>query len=343
MDTHNQSSRPKTQDGYGRSSSYIKLGHVGNGTYSTVYQGFSQLTNTVVALKEIHLREDEGLPFNAIREVSLLKELRHANIVTLHDFIATKKTLTLVFEFVPRDLSAYMSSLRIPIQPYNVKLFLFQILRGLNYCHIRKVLHRDLKPQNILVRPNGEIKLADFGLARTTSVPIRTFTDEVASLWYRPPDVLLGNVNYGTSIDMWAVGCIFFEMITRECLFRALEPDVQVGCIFEILGIPDDSEWPSLKADLAECHITLPTSSQPNTIISDLPKQPNWTRMSVDLLMKFLKCNPRSRISAEEALKHEYFLGLPQIIHELPDTESIFSISSIKLQTEGCPCPANIR
>lgn len=207
--------------GFGQSSTYYKLHPLGSGTYSTVYKGTSRLTNKLVALKEIHLQRDEGVPFTAIREVSILKELRHNNIITLHDIIYTRKTLTLVFEFVDRDLSRYMDECEHKINIHNVRIFLYQILRALKYCHDRRVMHRDLKPQNILISLSGELKLADFGLARSKSVPTKTFTDEVVTLWYRPPDVLLGNVDYGTSIDMWGVGCIFFEMVSGITLFAS--------------------------------------------------------------------------------------------------------------------------
>merc|ERR1712086_1163921 len=137
---------------------------LGEGTYATVFKGKSRLTDNLVALKEIRLEHEEGAPCTAIREVSLLKGLKHANIVTLHDIIHTKETLTLVFEFLDRDLKQYMDDYSGVIELENVKIFLFQLLRGLQYCHSRKVLHRDLKPQNLLINTIGELKLADFGL-----------------------------------------------------------------------------------------------------------------------------------------------------------------------------------
>uniref|UniRef100_A0A8D3DD01 cyclin-dependent kinase n=1 Tax=Scophthalmus maximus TaxID=52904 RepID=A0A8D3DD01_SCOMX len=133
--------------GFGKLETYIKLDKLGEGTYATVFKGRSKLTDNLVALKEIRLEHEEGAPCTAIREVSLLKDLKHANIVTLHDIVHTEKSLTLVFEYL---------------------IFLFQILRGLSYCHKRKVLHRDLKPQNLLINEKGELKLADFG-TRTSS------------------------------------------------------------------------------------------------------------------------------------------------------------------------------
>lgn len=189
--------------GFGKMETYIKLEKLGEGTYATVYKGRSKLTENLVALKEIRLEHEEGAPCTAIREVSLLKDLKHANIVTLHDIVHTDKSLTLVFEYLDKDLKQYMDDCGSIMSMHNVKLFLYQILRGLAYCHRRKVLHRDLKPQNLLINERGELKLADFGLARAKSVPTKTYSNEVVTLWYRPPDVLLGSSEYSTQIDMW--------------------------------------------------------------------------------------------------------------------------------------------
>ena len=169
---------------YGKLEAYIKLEQLGEGSYATVFRGFSNLTNQVVALKEIRLQEEEGAPFTAIREASLLKELRHANIVTLHDIVHTRTSLTFVFEFLSTDLSQYLER-HGPggLAPRNLKVFMFQLLRGLAYCHARRILHRDVKPQNLLISSQGELKLADFGLARAKSVPSHTYSHEVVTLW----------------------------------------------------------------------------------------------------------------------------------------------------------------
>ncbi|KAM7366936.1 hypothetical protein PAMP_014869 [Pampus punctatissimus] len=187
--------------GFGKLETYIKLDKLGEGTYATVFKGRSKLTDNLVALKEIRLEHEEGAPCTAIREVSLLKDLKHANIVTLHDIVHTDKSLTLVFEYLDKDLKQYMDDCGNIMSMHNVK-----ILRGLSYCHKRKVLHRDLKPQNLLINERGELKLADFGLARAKSVPTKTYSNEVVTLWYRPPDVLLGSSEYSTQIDMWLDG-----------------------------------------------------------------------------------------------------------------------------------------
>ncbi|MED6268682.1 Cyclin-dependent kinase 18 [Characodon lateralis] len=189
--------------GFGKLETYVKLGKLGEGTYATVFKGRSKLTENLVALKEIRLEHEEGAPCTAIREVSLLKNLKHANIVTLHDIIHTERCLTLVFEYLDSDLKHYLDNCGNLMSMHNVKIFMFQLLRGLSYCHKRKILHRDLKPQNLLINDKGELKLADFGLARAKSVPTKTYSNEVVTLWYRPPDVLLGSTEYSTHIDMW--------------------------------------------------------------------------------------------------------------------------------------------
>ncbi|KAA0202363.1 hypothetical protein HAZT_HAZT007625 [Hyalella azteca] len=205
------------------------------------------LTNQVVALKEIRLQEEEGAPFTAIREASLLKQLKHANIVTLHDIIHTRETLTFVFEYVHTDLSQYLERHSGGLHPRNVQLFLFQLLRGLAYCHRRRILHRDIKPQNLLIAENGELKIADFGLARAKSVPSRTYSHEVVTLWYRPPDVLLGSTDYTTSLDLWGVGCIFVEMITGAPAFPGVR-DVhdQLDKVFKVVGTPTEATYPGV-------------------------------------------------------------------------------------------------
>ncbi|NWW61269.1 CDK18 kinase, partial [Ifrita kowaldi] len=222
--------------GFGKLETYVKLDKLGEGTYATVFKGRSKLTENLVALKEIRLEHEEGAPCTAIREVSLLKNLKHANIVTLHDIIHTERSLTLVFEYLDNDLKQYLENCGNLMSVHNVKIFMFQLLRGLAYCHGRKILHRDLKPQNLLINERGELKLADFGLARAKSVPTKTYSNEVVTLWYRPPDVLLGSTEYSTPIDMWGVGCIHYEMVTGRPMFPGSTVKEELHLIFRLLG-----------------------------------------------------------------------------------------------------------
>uniref|UniRef100_A0A3Q3JFH7 Protein kinase domain-containing protein n=1 Tax=Monopterus albus TaxID=43700 RepID=A0A3Q3JFH7_MONAL len=287
--------------GFGKLETYIKLDKLGEGTYATVFKGRSKLTDKLVALKEIRLEHEEGAPCTAIREVSLLKDLKHANIVTLHDIIHTDKSLTLVFEYLDKDLKQYMDDcgniLSIPAT--------FTILRGLAYCHRRKVLHRDLKPQNLLINDRGELKLADFGLARAKSVPTKTYSNEVVTLWYRPPDVLLGSSEYSTQIDMWGVGCIFYEMAAGRPLFPGSTVEDELHLIFRLLGTPTEDSWPGISS-IDEF------KSYKFSIYKDI----------------------HTLISADEAMKQPYFRSLGPRVHTLPENMSIFTLKEVQLQKD---------
>src|SRR6185437_12608413 len=145
-----------------------------------------------------------GTPSTAVREISILKQLQHPNIVHLHEIIHTESSLTLVFEYLDQDLKNYLDACGDRgIDDYTIKSFLFQLLQGIAYCHKHRVLHRDLKPQNLLINMEGELKLADFGLARGFGIPVKKYTHEVVTLWYRPPDVLMGSTKYSTQVDIW--------------------------------------------------------------------------------------------------------------------------------------------
>eukprot|EP00105_Crassostrea_gigas_P029807 XP_011451861.1 PREDICTED: cyclin-dependent kinase 14 [Crassostrea gigas] len=304
---------------FGRADSYQKLEQLGEGSYATVFKGFSSLTNQVIALKEIRLQQEEGAPFTAIREASLLRGLKHANIVTLHDIIHTKETLTFVFEYVHTDLSQYLEKHPGGLNAFNIKLFLFQLLRGLNYCHQRRILHRDLKPQNLLISEAGELKLADFGLARAKSIPSHTYSHEVVTLWYRPPDVLLGSTNYSTSLDMWGVGCIFTEMISGSATFPGMKDAYdQLDKIFRVLGTPTENTWegvskyPQYKI---KKFVMYPKLSSLSEAIPKLVFIPHAESLAV----QFLQMIPSRRVYAHQALHHEYFGDLPPKLFELPD------------------------
>lgn len=329
-----------TEIGFGRMETYKKILDLGSGTYAKVFLGQSMLTGRSVALKEIRLEHEEGAPCTAIREVSLLRNLRHANIVTLHDVVHTDSILTLVFEFVEQDLREYMEQLDGLISIGNVKLFLMQLLRGLAYCHARRILHRDLKPQNLLITAGGELKLADFGLARAQSIPIKTYSAEVVTLWYRPPDLLLGSTDYTTHIDMWAVGCILYEMLNHRPMFPGATPPEQLALVFQKLGTPRPDTHPQMCAlpgwRRMKCR-AWPTHS-PKSLLNP----PRVNRERVDLLMKLLKYDGRQRISAECAMRHPFLSCFPQALFKLADTASIFTLPNINFVPDkkvGTPPP----
>ncbi|CAH2089686.1 unnamed protein product [Euphydryas editha] len=286
---------------------YEKLEKIGEGTYGTVFKAKNKETHEIVALKRVRLDDDdEGVPSSALREICLLKELKHKNIVRLYDVLHSEKKLTLVFEHCDQDLKKYFDSLNGEIDLDVVKSFMYQLLRGLAFCHSHNVLHRDLKPQNLLINKNGELKLADFGLARAFGIPVKCYSAEVVTLWYRPPDVLFGAKLYTTSIDMWSAGCIFAELANSgRPLFPGSDVDDQLKRIFKLLGTPNEDTWPGV----TQLPDYKPLAAyQPSLGLAQVvPRLPARGR---DLLTRLLTCNPALRMPADDAMAHAYFHDL---------------------------------
>ena len=279
-------------------------------TYATVFKGKERTTGNTVALKEIHLDSEEGTPSTAIREISLMKELKHDNIVGLHDVIHTENKLMLVFEYMDKDLKKYMDTYGAPLPSDKIKSFMFQLLRGVAFCHERHVLHRDLKPQNLLINKKGELKLADFGLARAFGIPVNTFSNEVVTLWYRAPDVLLGSRSYDTSIDIWSAGCIMAEMFTGRPLFPGQQNEDQLIRIFRLMGTPSEETWEGVSS-LSEWKSDFAVYA-PTNLSSVLPQ---IDPMGMDLLNKMLRLKPNERASARDLLIHPWFMEQQREFH----------------------------
>ncbi|KAG0333135.1 negative regulator of the PHO system [Podila horticola] len=283
---------------------YQSLEKIGEGTYATVFKGKNRSNGDAVALKEIRLDSEEGAPSTAIREISLMKELRHPNIVRLHDVIHTENKLTLVFEYMDQDLKKYMDQHgnRGALGPIVIKAFMYQLLKGVAFCHENRVLHRDLKPQNLLINRKGELKLGDFGLARAFGIPVNTFSNEVVTLWYRAPDVLLGSKTYSTSIDIWSAGCIMAEMYLGKPLFAGSNNQDELMKIFKVMGTPTEDTWPGV-SKLSEYRKDFPYYP-PKSLSSVVPMIDSF---GMDLLMQMLIYQPQRRITAKDALNHVYF------------------------------------
>jgi len=298
---------------------YQKIEKIGEGTYGVVYKAKNRASGELVALKKIRLEaEDEGIPSTAIREISILKELQHPNIVRLHDVIHTEKKLTLVFEYLDQDLKKFLDQEGSKLEPHKMKSLLYQLLLGVAFCHDRRVLHRDLKPQNLLINKDLDLKLADFGLARAFGIPVRSYTHEVVTLWYRAPDVLMGSRKYSTPVDLWSVGCIFGEMASggaqaaglKRPLFPGTSDHDQLMKIFKVLGTPNENSWPTM--------IELPEYKSDFTVYESNPLEalrnfcPELCPQGLDLLHAMLQFEPGKRISAKAALVHPYFDDLPK-------------------------------
>ena len=261
---------------------YEKSEKIGEGTYGIVYKALDKFTGRIIALKKIRLdNEEEGVPSTAIREISLLKELNHRNVVSLLDIVHTRGKLYLVFEFLDVDLKGLMDK-NSTFQRHHtlIKFYLYQMLDGIRYCHEHRILHRDLKPQNLLIdKTTNFLKLADFGLARAFGIPVRPYTHEVVTLWYRAPEVLMGIKTYSVPVDIWSIACIFAEMINHQPLFAGESEIDQLHKVFYHLGTPDESTWPGVsqlpdyrdtfpkwkRKPMSELCPTLPPDGEPRT------------------------------------------------------------------------------
>ncbi|KAJ3278774.1 Cyclin-dependent kinase catalytic subunit [Borealophlyctis nickersoniae] len=298
---------------------YTKIEKVGEGTYGVVYKARDCETGEIVALKKIRLEtEDEGVPSTAIREISLLKELKHSNVVRLLDIVHSDSKLYLIFEFLDLDLKKYMDSLNphgldpnlikrahilsLPSHssPRSEAAKLYGNL-SLGHC-MPELKFETSHPVAVLIDQQGMLKLADFGLARAFGVPLRTYTHEVVTLWYRAPEILLGSKHYSTAVDMWSVGCIFAEMCLRHPLFPGDSEIDEIFKIFRLLGTPNDETWPGIR-DLPDFKPNFPTWA-PKPLESEIP---NLEPEGFDLLRKLLAYDPAERISAKRALAHPYF------------------------------------
>lgn len=286
---------------------YERMEKLGEGTYGVVFKA-RDLSNIygLVAIKKIRLEnEDEGMPSTAMREIAILKELNHPNIVKLYDvvYVPSDKKLSLIFEYVDYDMKKFMKSLNGPLTEEQIKNLTRQLLDGIIHCHNRRIIHRDLKPQNLLIDPKTQnLKIADFGLARAFSVPIRTLTHEIETLWYRAPEVLLGQKEYSLGVDMWAIGCIFAELNERKPLFIGDSEIDQIFKIFQFHGTPTDKQWPGV-SQIPDYKPNFPKFRPVDPYNYFKSMKPD----AIDLLLKLVALDPAKRISAIEALKHPYF------------------------------------
>lgn len=297
------------EDDFEISNRYRMLEKIGEGTYGTVYKAICKQTNELVAIKKIRIMyEDEGVPSTALREIALLKDHSHHNVVRLHEVCCSRVSLHLVFECLDMDLRMYLKR-HGPLKGAALKSAAFQNFLGVEFCHGHGLLHRDLKPQNILVDlQTKRMVLADFGLARSFNMPLKAYTHEVVTLWYRAPEILLGQKRYGPPMDVWSLGCIVAEMATGQALFPGDSEVDTIFKVFQTLGTPTEDTWPGVTS-LKEFSSRFPKWR--DTEFAEIRHAaPSFGEDGIDVVRQSLRYNMVDRHSAKAALRHQFFEGV---------------------------------
>jgi len=298
---------------------YEKLTKIGQGTFGEVFKARNKETRALVALKKVLMEnEKEGFPITALREIKILQLLKHENVVNLQEicrskatqYNRSKSTFYLVFELCDHDLAGLLCNVNVKFNLGEIKKVMQQLLNGLYYIHSNKILHRDMKAANILITRNGLLKLADFGLARAFSQTIKKsqpnrYTNRVVTLWYRPPELLLGERNYGPAIDLWGAGCIMAEMWVRSPIMQGSSEQHQLTLITQLCGSITPEVWPGVEALDLYSRIDLPKNSKRKVkerLVAYMKDQ-----HALDLQDKLLTLDPSKRIDSDEALNHDFF------------------------------------
>ncbi|XP_044728460.1 cyclin-dependent kinase 9 [Chrysoperla carnea] len=302
------------------SSKYEKVAKIGQGTFGEVFKAKEKNTTKkiFVAMKKVLMdNEKEGFPITALREIRILQLLKHENVVNLIEICRTratpnnrfKSTFYLVFDFCEHDLAGLLSNVNVAFNLGEIKKVMQQLLNGLYYIHSNKILHRDMKAANVLITKTGILKLADFGLARAFSASkngiANRYTNRVVTLWYRPPELLLGDRNYGPPIDLWGAGCIMAEMWTRSPIMQGNSEQQQLTLISQLCGTICPEVWPGVEN--LELYNKMELTKGQKRKVKDRLKPYVQDAYACDLLDKLLTLDPSKRYDADSALNHDFF------------------------------------
>ncbi|TPX08218.1 uncharacterized protein E0L32_001886 [Thyridium curvatum] len=280
---------------------------VGSGTYGKVFKGLHVYTKKLVALKRIRMEgERDGFPVTAVREIKLLQSLKHINIVKLQEVMVEKNDCFMVFEYLSHDLTGLLNHPSFKLDSAQRKHLAKQLFEGLDYLHRRGVLHRDIKAANILVSSDGILKLADFGLARFYAKRHQLdYTNRVITIWYRSPELLLGETQYGPAVDIWSAACVLVEIFTRHAIFPGDGGEInQLEKIYAVLGTPNRTDWPTL-TDMPWFELLRPGYKRPNLFAEKY--RDRLSSAAFDLLAAMFRYDPAKRPNASEVLDHPYF------------------------------------
>ena len=288
---------------------YARVQQVGEGTYGKVYKAKNSITNEFVALKKLRLEsEREGFPITAMREIKLLQSFNHPNIVGLLEMMVEQNQIYMIFDYMDHDLTGLLTHPDLKLEECHKKFIFKQLMEGLNYLHRKRVIHRDIKGSNILLDNIGVVKIADFGLARTMKTTLNgelpDYTNRVITIWYRPPELLLGSTDYGREVDIWGVGCLLIELYSKVAAFQGFDEVGQLQKIFNVMGTPTLDSWPSMN-ELPWFEMLKPKVNKASIFGSEY--KPIMSDLSYDLAENLLMLDPKRRLNAEQALKHPYF------------------------------------
>jgi cyclin-dependent kinase-like len=293
--------------------SYEILEKIGEGTYGEVFKARHVETGKQVAIKKFKdSYDDEYVRKTALREIRILKELKHDHIVNLIEVFRDQGKILLVFEYVDRTVLDEIENDPDGLDELAAKKIVWQLLRSVAFIHDHNIIHRDIKPENLLLSKNGILKMCDFGFARQLSQHNQDYTDYVSTRWYRAPELLIGDQNYGKAVDVWAIGCLYSEILTGEPLFPG-DSDIQtLYLILQIFGDQLNEKHKSMiTKNPAFKHIKI------NKIVDDLDRKfKNINKDALDLLKKCLVVDPNDRQDCKSLLTHKYFDDFTEAFEE---------------------------